>query len=488
MTNRLVTESLGSGRIAGTGIMNLPLVRQSAEVFVPPLPNAGLASSLERRRLRFYTIQLLGDLGALFGSFAVAGFLYSGNAHARSVLLPAELILPIFVTIALYNGSYSRRSLSNWREGTGRVLSALFLSSVLVNLVAFFAKINAVFSRGTFAIAILIAAAAITVMRRSAVRFVVRRWGPNAANVLVIDDGGPFVDLANVFRINARDLGLTPSLDDPQMLSLLAGYVRNMDEVIVTCPSERRVRWSMVLKGAGIQGEVLDDFIDEIGALGVVHRPDLPFSTLLVSTGPLGLRSRAMKRLLDVSMSLMFIALALPILLLAALAIKLEDGGPVLFWQNRIGRGNRLFSICKLRTMKVEHTDRHGLRSVRIGDRRVTRVGRFLRRTSIDELPQLFNVLRGDMSLVGPRPHAIGSLAGDKLFWEVDNRYWQRHALRPGLTGLAQVRGFRGATDCESDLSQRLQADLEYISGWTIWRDLRIILQTSLVLVHDRAF
>jgi lipopolysaccharide/colanic/teichoic acid biosynthesis glycosyltransferase len=147
-----------------------------------------------------------------------------------------------------------------------------------------------------------------------------------------------------------------------------------------------------------------------------------------------------------------------------------------------------MFGIYKLRTMKVERTDSDGNRSASRDDDRITRVGRFLRSTSIDELPQLFNVLKGDMSLVGPRPHAIGSLAGDKLFWEVDQRYWQRHSLRPGLTGLAQVRGFRGATDHEEDLTSRLQADLEYIAGWTIWRDLRILLQTSFVVVHDRAF
>jgi len=138
--------------------------------------------------------------------------------------------------------------------------------------------------------------------------------------------------------------------------------------------------------------------------------------------------------------------------------------------------------------MKVDRADRDGNRSTGKNDDRVTRVGKFLRRTSIDELPQLFNVLKGEMSLVGPRPHAIGSLAGDKLFWEVDQRYWQRHSLRPGLTGLAQIRGFRGATDLETDLTSRLQADLEYITGWTIWRDLRILLATTMVLWHDRAF
>jgi lipopolysaccharide/colanic/teichoic acid biosynthesis glycosyltransferase len=100
----------------------------------------------------------------------------------------------------------------------------------------------------------------------------------------------------------------------------------------------------------------------------------------------------------------------------------------------------------------------------------------------------LINVLRGDMSIAGPRPHALGSLAGTKRFWEVDPRYNQRHSLKPGLTGLAQVRGFRGATDTEADLSGRLQADLEYLDGWTIWRDVQIMFATFTVLIHDRAF
>jgi lipopolysaccharide/colanic/teichoic acid biosynthesis glycosyltransferase len=317
----------------------------------------------------------------------------------------------------------------------------------------------------------------------------VRRWlGPSPLNVLVIEDNGPPIELPYSYRVDATRAGLRPSLDDPQALDLFARYVRNMDQVIVSCPPERRVAWAMVLKGSGIQGEVHHDFLREIGAIGVVRREKAGLTTLQVSTGPLGLRNRAMKRLLDLCASLLALVLVLPILLLAAAAIKLEDGGPVVFRQNRVGRRNQMFGIYKLRTMKVERTDSDGNRSASRDDDRITRVGRFLRSTSIDELPQLFNVLKGDMSLVGPRPHAIGSLAGDKLFWEVDQRYWQRHSLRPGLTGLAQVRGFRGATDHEEDLTSRLQADLEYIAGWTIWRDLRILLQTSFVVVHDRAF
>ncbi len=468
--------------------MNLPLVRAKREHAVRSLPECGLAPSFERRRLQIYLAQIVGDVAVLFGSFTLAGLLYNGNANAKSVLLPAELLLPIFATIALYNGSYSRASLKDWPEATSRALAALMLSSVLVNLVAFFAKVNATFSRAAFVIAIITAAAAITMLRRIAIQLIRTYWGPIPANVLIIEDGGPAVELSHAFRINAGEVGLSPSLDDPLMLNLFATYVRHMDEVIVSCPPERRSRWAMVLKSIGVQGEVLDKFIDEVGALGVVHRTDLAITTLLVSAGPLGLRSRVIKRIFDIAASLAISALALPILVLAAIAIKLEDGGPVLFRQNRIGRRNQLFFIYKLRTMKVQRTDSDGNQSASKTDDRVTRVGRILRRTSIDELPQVFNVLRGEMSLVGPRPHAIGSLAGDKLFWEVDNRYWQRHSLRPGLTGLAQIRGLRGATDRESDLSSRLQADLEYIAGWTIWRDLRILLATTLVLVHDRAY
>jgi len=137
------------------------------------------------------------------------------------------------------------------------------------------------------------------------------------------------------------------------------------------------------------------------------------------------------------------------------------------------------------------HTDRGdaaGSVSASRDDDRITRVGRFIRATSVDELPQLLNVLFGSMSIVGPRPHALGSLAGQQLFWEVDERYWHRHALKPGITGLAQVRGFRGATHRRDDLTRRLQADLEYIVGWSVWRDFAILVSTARVVVHKNAF
>lgn len=117
----------------------------------------------------------------------------------------------------------------------------------------------------------------------------------------------------------------------------------------------------------------------------------------------------------------------------------------------------------------------------------ITRVGAFIRRTSIDELPQLINVLRGDMSLVGPRPHALGSLAGDKLFWEIDEQYWVRHALKPGITGLAQFAAI-AAPPCSVRISKIASADLEYVHGWRLWRDISILFYTAKVVIHRNAF
>jgi lipopolysaccharide/colanic/teichoic acid biosynthesis glycosyltransferase len=138
--------------------------------------------------------------------------------------------------------------------------------------------------------------------------------------------------------------------------------------------------------------------------------------------------------------------------------------------------------------MRADKADADGQLSASRDDGRTTRLGRFLRRTSLDELPQLLNVLVGQMSIVGPRPHALGSTAEDDLFWSIEERYWDRHAIKPGLTGHAQVRGFRGATLRRSDLSDRLKADLEYLDGWTLGRDLAIVFRTVGVMVHRNAY
>jgi len=208
----------------------------------------------------------------------------------------------------------------------------------------------------------------------------------------------------------------------------------------------------------------------------------------VVSTGPLGLRARIIKRIFDILVAATGLLALAPLLIAVAVLIKLEDGGPVLFIQRRMGRGNRLFDMLKFRSMREERLDPAGERSTGRDDDRITRIGAFIRRTSIDELPQLFNVLKGDMSIVGPRPHALGSRANNKYFWDIDRQYWQRHCLKPGLTELAQVRGHRGATEHEKDLTDRLQSDFEYIAQWSLPSDVGIVLRTARVLTHRNAF
>jgi lipopolysaccharide/colanic/teichoic acid biosynthesis glycosyltransferase len=138
--------------------------------------------------------------------------------------------------------------------------------------------------------------------------------------------------------------------------------------------------------------------------------------------------------------------------------------------------------------MRAELSDHKASMLTQKDDPRITPIGALIRRTSIDELPQLFNVLRGDMSMVGPRPHAAEARAANALYWEVDPRYWARHCIKPGITGLAQIRGHRGTTVEEEDLIVRLRSDLEYVTDWSIWRDLRILAATVGVLVHYNAY
>ena len=468
--------------------MNAPTVVLDGETHVPRAPTGGLAPSLERRRLRLYILQMLIDVGLLLGACALVAYVYAGSAVVLNALLPAQLMLPLFLTMAWHNGTYSLRSLTDWKSGSLDMAAAVLIAAALLNFLAFFAKMNDNFSRVVFAAGISLAVLTMAASRYAMSRWTRRQWGPSAINRLVIDAGGPPMHIPHAHRIDAAAHGLVPSLEDPHALDRLSRYLQNMDEVIVNCPLDQRGAWAKALKGSGVHGEVTSELVREMGVLGVVHREDAKVSTLLVSTGPLGIRARITKRAFDLVAAGGALVLLSPLLLLAAVAIKLEDGGPVFFRQRRLGRGNRFFQILKLRTMKVEGSDADGKRSTGRGDDRVTRVGQFLRRTSIDELPQLVNVVKGEMSIVGPRPHALGSQAGDKLFWEVDARYWQRHCLRPGITGLAQIRGLRGATDTEGDLSSRLQADLEYLAGWSIWRDLSIALSTVRVVIHDRAY
>lgn len=462
--------------------MNAPIATRMADrrAILP------LAPSRERSRVRIYLGMLVFDIILILAGFGLAGYLYLDFKPFKFAFLQAQLLLPLYLTLALYQRAYSIQALQDWRFAATRALGALALGGALLLFVTFYTKSTAQFSRVVFTGGFLASAMLIAASRVGQGRLIGRSWGSSVINLLHIDAGGPPVTIRHAIRLDAAEQRLMPDIDDPEALDRVGRFLLNMDRVVVSCGVEHREAWAYVLRASGVRGELVTDRLNELQPIGLAVENG--WRALIVSTGPLGMRQRVLKRGFDFVLALGGLVALSPLMLIVALLIKLEDGGPVFFVQRRLGRGNRFFGMYKFRSMKVQKADSDGARSASREDDRVTRVGRFIRRTSIDELPQLANVVRGEMSMVGPRPHAIGSYAGDKLFWRIDATYWHRHALKPGVTGLAQIRGYRGATALESDLQNRLDADLEYIRTWTPWGDALIVLKTLGVLVHRQAF
>src|SRR3954469_6750041 len=190
-----------------------------------------------------------------------------------------------------------------------------------------------------------------------------------------------------------------------------------------------------------------------------------------------------MKLVFDKVVGSLALLAALPVMAVVAIAIRLDSRGPVLFRQKRYGFNNELIEVLKFRSMYVEAADATAAKLVTKGDPRVTRVGRFIRKTSLDELPQLFNVaFKGNLSLVGPRPHAVHAKAVDRLYDEAVDGYFARHRVKPGITGWAQINGWRGETDTEEKIQRRVEHDLYYIENWSVLFDLYILAMTPFAL------
>ena len=447
---------------------------------------APLVRSKQRLRLKLYAAVVAGDLVAVAGGIAIGEALRFGTPFAPEGLTLYAALLPLFIGLALNSHAYSAHMISDWRRGLAAALLSLVAAAAAVLFLSFALKASAMLSRVAVIASISAAAVLLVLIRLAAARALraALRGGPLAR--VLIRDGVDCACPADVRAFDALGLGLRPDIGDPLMLDRLGQLLRGADSIVVACPPERRSAWAMTLKGMDLEGELVMPEIAALGGIGTARFG--AEATVVVSSGVLGLRARMIKRLLDLTLAVVALVALGPLMLFTAIAIRLDSRGPLLFVQPRLGRGNRLFAMYKFRSMHAGRCDTMGNASTLRDDDRITRVGRFIRATSIDELPQLLNILSGEMSFVGPRPHALGSLAGDALFWEVDHRYWHRHASKPGLTGLAQVRGFRGATHQRSDLVNRLQADLEYQNSWTIWRDLSILMSTIKVVVHRNAY
>ena len=192
-----------------------------------------------------------------------------------------------------------------------------------------------------------------------------------------------------------------------------------------------------------------------------------------------------MKSLFDKIIGGAMLLFALPLMALIAIAIKIESRGPVLFKQKRYGFNNDLIEVFKFRSMYADAADAGADKLVTKDDPRVTRIGRFIRKTSLDELPQLFNVvIKGNLSLVGPRPHAVNAKAEARLYNEAVDGYFARHRVKPGITGWAQINGWRGETDTDEKIQRRVEHDLYYIENWSLLLDLYIVARTPFALLR----
>ncbi len=267
----------------------------------------------------------------------------------------------------------------------------------------------------------------------------------------------------------------------------LAEYARNnrVDLIIVTIPTTAETRLLQVLKALWelpvdirISGHTSKL---RLTPRSYAYLGELPL--ISVFDRPLNGWSAFTKAVFDKILAVCFIIGFAPLMVLVALAVKLESKGPAIFKQKRYGFNNELIWVYKFRSMYTEMSDAHATKLVTKDDPRVTNVGKFIRKTSLDELPQFFNVLFGGLSLVGPRPHATQAKTGNDLYEDVLEGYFARHKVKPGITGLAQVNGWRGETDTVEKITNRVKYDLEYIDRWSILLDLKILAKTPITLL-----
>lgn len=440
----------------------------------------------ERSRIRCYAALAANDIGVIAISFLLANRIFIGSMLASHGTTMLSVLLPIYLWAGVINGAYSGMVLRDPRHGAFKAIKGLAFSAASVLIIAYSFKVGATFSRLVFWSGTLMASGLLIATRLMLGRAMLNMLGGSPFSTVLVDDGADWPAGGHDLVVDAQRIGFDPRTDDPLHFDQLAKFVARADRVLIACPDDRIVAWSHVLKCMAVDGEILAPDVDRIGMIGVGHHRNR--RTLVVSAGPLHLRDRMIKRLFDIVFSLFALLILSPLLVAIAIAIRMESPGPILFRQQRIGRDNALFMMLKFRSMYQDRCDPTASVLTGRSDSRVTRVGEFIRRNSLDELPQLINVLRGDMSIVGPRPHALSAKAAEQLYWEIDDRYRHRHAVKPGVTGLAQIRGYRGATISTEDLTNRLSSDLEYLSNWSMTQDLWILFRTVFVIRHDNAF
>lgn len=443
---------------------------------------------------------------------AVAALIVLGNRipdAAQPLYLRAAFLGAIlFAGVAEAIGAYDMDARFSMQRASSRVLTALFATAMFVMTLGFFLKVSEDFSRAWVASWFVLGGAALVTGRCAVTLWMLgkKRAGLFNQRVAIFGTGEQGRKLARYIEGNDRltiDLvgffddrppahAASPMPDIPVCggLDALISLVRagHIDQVIIALPWSADQRLQQIVAALAVT-PVRIRLAPDLASFTFAQRPivllgDLPVMTLFER--PMSGLDSVVKRIEDWVLLAIILPFALPLMAFAALAIKLDSPGPIFFRQEREGYNNRRFSIWKFRSMRTDMLQFDAIQQASRDDPRITRVGRILRKTSIDELPQLFNVVLGDMSLVGPRPHAPSTRAGNRFFHDIVETYAARHNVKPGLTGWAQVKGWRGETDTEDKLIRRLEHDLHYIENWSVMFDLYIMVRSIWAVLAPR--
>ncbi len=450
----------------------------------------------------------LAEFVLLIVSGYAVGFAYLGLQIATSWHYPVLILLASSIAVLLLElaDAYQIARLYRPMKTLAIILPVWIGALALTALGGFFLKISDEFSRfwagGWFLCGLLLLAAARLVVAR-----MLRRWARDGRmeRRAVIVGGGQAAEklIRSIEKQPYNDIricGIFDDRDNRRSPPIVAGYPKlgtvneliefarltHIDMLIVSLPLSAETRVLSLLKKLWVLPVDIRlsahstrfqfrprtySYVGSVPMLDIADRPIHDWDSVA-------------KRAFDIVFSLVGIIVFSPVMLVTALAVKLDSKGPVLFRQKRLGFNNEPIEVYKFRSMYVDQNDAAAARLVTRGDPRVTRVGRFIRKASIDELPQFFNVLKGDLSLVGPRPHAAAAKAQDRLYHEVVDGYFARHRVKPGVTGWAQINGWRGETDNDIKIQKRTEFDLDYIENWSLWFDLKILLLTPVRLLN----
>ncbi|WP_062011021.1 undecaprenyl-phosphate glucose phosphotransferase [Aureimonas sp. AU4] len=473
-----------------------PTARRAIRQFGKPVLSTQLVSGLFRAG-EFVLLVLTGAAVAIWDTTGISAW-----ALWIGIILASLMTVCTAEVLHCYD---PRKLRSRWQQVV-RLAGALTLSSMIMTIA--FSTLSE--SRATLWCAVFLPAAlAVTVPARLVMGASIRRWNRNGVierRVVLVGGGGAaetFIrQLEREPDSDIRICGIFDDRDDRRSPPIVAGYPKlgsiaeltefvrlaHVDMLIVTLPLTAKRRILSILKSlwilpidirlaassSSMEFRSRGSAVGHVAMLDVIDRPLAEWDVIL-------------KRLFDLVVGSVALAALSPVFVATAIAIKMDSPGPVFFRQKRHGFNNETINVWKFRSLRHDMADPTARKIVTRNDPRVTRVGRFIRRSSIDEMPQLFNVLTGELSLVGPRPHALHAVSSDnETFMELVDGYLGRHKVKPGVTGWAQVKGWRGEIDRGEKLQKRFEHDLYYIENWSLLLDIYILAITPISLLRPQ--